>query len=193
MGSYQWSFLSHCTVARQFTKRGVLATVNAMGYDPHGLISPLTHIGNAFQRKLFPQKKTSSDLVDFDRNKAHTLSPSSLMMLLEWHLMTLFCSYRTFRASDLDAYDPNPIAAFNSCSISFGNASEHMHQLITHRKWQFLTLYFCKGDVVLIVNSIAHCNHSETGVINEIVQSRYKHINVSLPPRTKKCIIILRV
>ena len=54
---------------RPFTKRGVLATVNALGYDPAGLISPVTLVGKVFQRKIIPQKKTDSDLVNYDWDK----------------------------------------------------------------------------------------------------------------------------
>ena len=48
-----------------FTKRGVLATVNALGYDPAGLISPVILIGKLFQREILPTKKYGSELVSY--------------------------------------------------------------------------------------------------------------------------------
>ena len=50
---------------RPFTKRGILATVNALAYDPTGLISPITLVGKLFQREIFPPKKSSNDLVNY--------------------------------------------------------------------------------------------------------------------------------
>ena len=53
------------TETRPFTKRGILATVNTLGYDPAGLISPVTLLGKLFQREMLPQKKSGSELVSY--------------------------------------------------------------------------------------------------------------------------------
>ena len=48
------------TEVRPFTKHGILATVNTLGYDPAGLISPVTLLVKLFQREILPCKKSGS-------------------------------------------------------------------------------------------------------------------------------------
>ena len=55
---------------RPFTKRGILATVNALGCNPAGLISPITLAGQLFRREIIPQKKSGSELVNYQWDDA---------------------------------------------------------------------------------------------------------------------------
>ena len=64
------------TQVRPFTKRGILATVNAIAYDPARLISPVILVGKLFQGEILPPKKSGSELVAYEWDDPLPKTPS---------------------------------------------------------------------------------------------------------------------
>ena len=66
------------TKKRDYSKRGVLATINSV-YDLPGLVSPVVLQGRLLQRKLLPTKKELMEL-----NKLGWDDPLPIEMQAEW-------------------------------------------------------------------------------------------------------------
>ena len=93
------------------TKRDVLATDNAPGYDPAGLISPVTLVGELFQNEILPTEMAGSKVGAYDCDQSLTES------------------FRPGRNALLESLEqlPNIKVAHSFYPVTFTPASQELH------------------------------------------------------------------